>query len=164
MKIKTVQIKDLSPHPSNPNTHPDNQLEELQASLTQFDQVKNIVVWQNKVIAGCGLWEAAKKEGFTTIHVQDVSDWSEEKAIKFMIADNRLAEIAIMDETILKNLIDSFDDPCDIPGIDQDFLDNLDLNVDSEPTEEPTEEDSNDNEDSKNKLIECPSCGHKFEK
>ena len=44
MKLKTVKIKDLIQHPQNPNTHPKEQIDELQDSLKQFDQVKNIVV------------------------------------------------------------------------------------------------------------------------
>lgn len=125
MKLKTVNISDLKPHKSNPNTHPIEQLNELQNSLEQFDQVKNIVVWQDKVIAGCGLLEAAKKQGRSQIEVQDVSDWPEEKAIKFMIADNRLAEIAIMDDDILAGLLKDLGDPLDVPGIDEAFLDEL---------------------------------------
>lgn len=128
MQLKTIKIAELKPHKSNPNRHPQEQLQELQSSLDQFDQVKNIVVWQGQVIAGCGLLEAAKKQGRTDIEVQDVSDWPEEKAIKFMIADNRLAEIAIMDDEALAKLLRGFDDPLDVPGIDESFLDELGLN------------------------------------
>lgn len=74
MKLKTVKTIDLKPHSQNPNRHPQEQLQELQSSLEQFDQVKNIVVWHGQVIAGCGLLETAKKQGRTEIEVQDVSD------------------------------------------------------------------------------------------
>ena len=60
MKLKKVKITELKPHPQNPNTHPDNQLKELENSLVEFDQVKNIVVWQGQVIAGNGLLIAAE--------------------------------------------------------------------------------------------------------
>ena len=127
MKLKTIKISILSPHPKNPNQHPQEQIKELGDSLDQFDQVKNIVVWQNKVIAGNGLVEAAKKQGRDKIIIQDVSDWPEEKAIMFMIADNRLPELAIMDDDILLGLLRGFDDPLDIPGVDENLLDELDL-------------------------------------
>jgi len=129
MELKTVKISSLKSHSKNPNKHPQNQLAELKNSLDQFDQIKNIVVWQNKVIAGNGLLEAAKSQNRETIEVQDVSDWPEEKAIKFMISDNRLADMAIMDDDLLSGLLLDFDEPLDIPGIDQDFLDSLDLGV-----------------------------------
>jgi site-specific DNA-methyltransferase (adenine-specific) len=129
MELKTVKISSLKSHSKNPNKHPQNQLAELKNSLDQFDQIKNIVVWQNKVIAGNGLWQAAKSQNRETIEIQDVSDWPEEKAIKFMISDNRLADMAIMDDDLLSGLLLDFDEPLDIPGIDEDFLDSLDLGV-----------------------------------
>lgn len=127
MKIKTVEISKLKSHPDNPNQHPVEQINELQDSLKQFDQVKNIVVWQGQVIAGNGLLMAAKKQGRDAIKVQDVLDWPEEKAISYMIADNRLPELAIMDDDLLSGLLADFDEPLDIPGIDEDFLNDLDF-------------------------------------
>lgn len=136
MNLKTIKTSELKPHPQNCNNHPVEQLNELQSSLDQFDQVKNIVVWQNQVIAGCGLLEAAKKQGREEIEVQDVSDWPEDKALKFMIADNRLAEIAIMDDDKLAEVLKIFDDPLDIPGIDEAFLDSLDIELNPGEDEE----------------------------
>lgn len=128
MKTKKVKISSLKPHPKNPNTHPKGQIAELKDSLNQFDQVKNIVVWQGWVIAGNGLLMAAKKQGRKEIEIQDVSGWPEEKAIAFMISDNRLAELAIKDDDILADLLKGFDEPLDIPGIDENLLDELDIN------------------------------------
>lgn len=130
MQLKTIKISDLKEHEKNPNRHPAEQLTELRNSLDQFDQVKNIVVWQGQVIAGNGLLEAAKYQNRETIEVQDVSDWPEEKAIKFMISDNRLAEMAIMDDDLLSGLLLDFDEPLDIPGIDQKLLDELGADTD----------------------------------
>ena len=130
MKLKTVKTEDLKPHKDNPNRHPQEQLQELQNSLDQFDQVKNIVAWQGQVIAGCGLLEAAKAQGREEIEIQDVSDWPEKKALSYMIADNRLADLAIMDDDLLAGLLKDFDEPLDIPGIDEAFLDELGLDDD----------------------------------
>jgi len=127
MKIKTVKISSLKQHPKNCNQHPKEQLQEPQNSLDQFDQVKNIVVWKNKVIAGCGLLEAIKLQNREEIEVVDVSDWDEKKAISFMVADNRLAELAVMDDDLLADLLKDFDDPLDIPGIDEEYIDSLDI-------------------------------------
>lgn len=134
MKLKTVKTSSLKPHESNPNTHPVEQINELQDSLEQFDQVKNIVVWQGQVIAGNGLLMAAKKKGLKEIEIKDVSDWPEEKAIKFMISDNRLAELSIIDDDLLSDLLKDIDEPLDIPGIDENFLDELDFDDEEEKT------------------------------
>ncbi len=136
MKIKKVNISDLKPYPENPNTHPVEQINELESGLEEFDQVKNIVAWKGLVVAGNGLLKAAKNQGRKTIEVQDVSDWSEEKAIKFMIADNRLAEMAIMDDDILADLLKDLGDPLDVPGIDEAFLESLDIEIDIDENEE----------------------------
>jgi len=129
LKIQKVKIANLKSHPKNPNQHPQKQLGELQSSLKEFDQVKNIVVWKGFVIAGNGLLIAAEKQGRDEIEIQDVSDWSEEKAIKFMIADNRLPELGIMNDETLAEMLKGFDDPLDIPGIDEKFLDELMGNI-----------------------------------
>lgn len=130
MQLKTIKISDLTPHGKNPNKHPEKQLNELGDSLDEFEQVKNIVVWNNKVIAGCGFLEAAKRQNRDVIAVQDVSAWPEEKAISYMIADNRLPELAIMDDDLLSDLLMGFDEPLDIPGVDESLLDDLNSHVD----------------------------------
>ncbi len=130
MEITTIDLKDIKPHPKNPNQHPKEQLKELQNSLDQFDQVKNIVTWNGYIIAGHGLVEAAKLKGLKTIKAVDVSTWPEEKAMSFMVADNRLPELGIMDDGMLTDLLKGFDDPLDIPGIDDLFLEELGLEVD----------------------------------
>jgi hypothetical protein len=55
VNIQKFKIADLTEFPGNYNKHGDTQLEHLGRSLTRFEQVKNIVVWKNKVIAGNGL-------------------------------------------------------------------------------------------------------------
>ncbi len=132
MEIKKVKVSSLKSHPKNPNQHPENQVNELINSIDQFEQIKNIVVWQNQIIAGNGFWLASKKKGLKEISICDVSDWPEKKAVSFMIADNRLAELAIMDNDILAGILKEFDEPLKIPGIDDDFLNNLDINNDEE--------------------------------
>lgn len=164
MQLKTVRTDSLKPHESNPNTHPVEQLQKLQSSLEQFDQVKNIVVWQGRVIAGCGLLEAAKKQNRSEIEVQDVSDWPEEKAIKYMIADNRLAEIAIMDDEVLASLLREFDCPLDVPGIDQKMLDALfDGNLGKIETLENSSDGKETDNEGKIKSVFCPKCGFEYE-
>ena len=100
--------------------------------------------------------EAAKKQGREEIEVQDVSDWPEKKAISFMIADNRLAEIAVMDDDLMVDLLKSFDDPLDIPGVDEVFLESLNF---ESLEEEPKEKEIDENIETEH---ECPKCGYKF--
>lgn len=139
MKTKKVKISGLKPHPKNPNAHPAGQITELQSSLKQFDQVKNIVTWQGYIIAGHGLVTAAEKQGIEYLKAVDVSDWPEEKAIKLMIADNRLAEMSEINDVILTDILKDFDSALDIPGIDETYLDDLNLEINNDEEKEPSE-------------------------
>ena len=121
MEVKEIRISDYQHHPENPNTHPDFQLVELAESLNEFEQVKNVVVWRGYFLAGHGLAESAKKSNRTHLFAVDVSDWDEEKAIKFMISDNRLPELSEIDSTkldfLFKNRVQS-----KVPGVSEDYL------------------------------------------
>jgi hypothetical protein len=125
MNLKTVTIADLEPHPDNPNTHPAKQVDALAKSLTEFTQIKNVVIWNNRIIAGHGVIEAAKKAGLLTLEAQDISHWPEDKATAFMLADIRLPDMAIVDESVMAETLRAIEQPLDIPGFDEDFLDSI---------------------------------------
>ena len=122
MNLKTVTITDLIPHPNNPNNHPAKQVDALGDSLDTFDQIKNVVVWQGRVLAGHGLVEAAKKTRRLTLEAVDVSHWDEAKATAFMLADIRLPDMAFIDDQVMAEALRVIDKPLDIPGFDEDFL------------------------------------------
>jgi hypothetical protein len=122
MNLKTVTIADLEPHPDNPNTHPAKQVDALAKSLTEFTQIKNVVIWNNRIIAGHGVIEAAKKAGLLTLEAQDISHWPEAKATAFMLADIRLPDMAIVNEEAMAETLRAIEQPLDIPGFDEDFL------------------------------------------
>ncbi|MCP4991298.1 MAG: DNA modification methylase [Colwellia sp.] len=117
-----IKLSNYKKHPKNPNTHPPEQITELRESLREFDQPKNIVVWKGFYIAGHGLVEAAELEGIETLYAEDVSHWSEEKAMKFMVADNGLAAMGVMDDSLLTQLLGEFENPTEIPGVTDDLL------------------------------------------
>jgi DNA modification methylase len=125
MNLKTVTIADLEPHPDNPKTHPTKQINELAKSLVKFSQVKNVVVWNNRIIAGHGVIEAAKKEGVLTLKALDISHWPEEKATEFMLADIRLPDMGVYDEAAMAEALREIDAPLEIPGFDEEFLEGL---------------------------------------
>lgn len=126
MNLKTVTVADLKPHPDNPNTHPPKQIDELAKSLTKFTQIKNVVIWNDRIIAGHGVIEAAKKAGILTLEAQDISHWPEERATEFMLADIRLPDMGFFDEAAMVEALRHIDEPLDIPGFDEEFLKGLD--------------------------------------
>lgn len=125
MKLVTIKLDKYKPHPKNPNTHPDTQLVELGRSLEQYGQFKNVVVWNGYYLAGHGLVEAAKRNGLNELEAVDVSHLSEQHAVSLMVADNRLPELSIIDDDVLAEVFAYLDDPLDVPGIDDTYLDAL---------------------------------------
>lgn len=97
-----IQITELSLDSNNARKHSDKNLKAIASSLEKFGQRKPIVVHKGVVIAGNGTLEAAKSLGWKEIEVAEVpSDWDDDKAKAYALADNRTAELAEWDETVL---------------------------------------------------------------
>lgn len=114
-------VIDLTPHPLNYNTHPEPQVNELQASLEQFDQFKNIVVWSpaeiidlgngqslhpdvSYILAGHGFWMATSAAGREFIEVKDYTGIPYEEALLLMETDNASPVGAVVDAVKLAEL------------------------------------------------------------
>jgi DNA modification methylase len=103
MKIETLQIKDLTPDPTNARQHDEKNLKAIQGSLKEFGQRKPIVITEDGVIvAGNGTVEAAKRLGWLKIDAVKVpSDWTADQIKAFALADNRTAELAAWSPEVL---------------------------------------------------------------
>lgn len=93
LRALAVPIDQLTPDPENARDHDDRNLDAIRTSLSEFGQQKAIVVNSNGVIiAGNGLFTAAKELGWTEIAVVVYDGAGAEDA--FAIADNRTAELS----------------------------------------------------------------------
>jgi DNA modification methylase len=122
MILTKIGIDRLTPHPENYNTHPEEQLRELEKSLEEFDQYKNIVVCNGVILAGHGLVEAAKRTGMTEIYALVRDDLTPEQQKSLLLADNATPAGAKPDHTALQNLLDSLPNIDAIPGITDEWL------------------------------------------
>jgi ParB-like chromosome segregation protein Spo0J len=95
MVVELISISDLTPDPDNARAH-EKGVPELMESLTQFGQVKPLVVWsKNVVIAGNGLLEAMTKMELTHAYIVRVpKSWTYDKARAFALVDNKTAELS----------------------------------------------------------------------
>ena len=102
---------ELKPNPRNPNTHTEMQVDRICKIIKEQGWRLPIVVSQQSgfVVAGHGRLEAAKKLGLTSVPVSIQKFDSESQEYAHMLADNRLAELADMDNTKLKDLIQELD-------------------------------------------------------
>ncbi len=97
------RIADLRPHPRNYRRHGEHQLLVLRESLRIHGQQKPVVITPDgTVLAGHGLVEAAKLEGWTEIacHIYD-GPYAE----AFLAVDNRASDLAEDDQEALSRLL-----------------------------------------------------------
>ena len=120
MKLKEYKLSELKEYPGNYNQHSENQLIELEKSLNDFDQYKNIVVWNGFIIAGNGLYQAAKRKGLKSLYAIDKSELTEKQAQSLLIADNATPFLGLPDLGKLEDLLDGID--FEIPGLTDDFF------------------------------------------
>lgn len=105
-KPEMVKVGKITPHPKNPRVHPDGQLTDLGASFDEFGVVWPIVVDENyRLMAGEGRWLTAKKKGYEEYPCIVIRGWSESKKLRFMVADNRLPQLAGFDDEVYRSVL-----------------------------------------------------------
>jgi site-specific DNA-methyltransferase (adenine-specific) len=117
MKIETVKTNELTLDPNNARVHSEKSVEAIANSLAMYGLRKPVVIdSDNRVVAGNGTLEAARKLNWETIAaVRLPKDWSEEMIKAFAIADNRTAELSEWNKEILaEQLIDLEEEDFDI--------------------------------------------------
>jgi DNA modification methylase len=103
---QTIRIEDYSPHPANYNRHSDDQIRRIAKSLSEFGQVRSVVIWCNYFLAGHGVREAALSLGWTELRADVLpDDWSEKKALAYLVADNELARRSDPDQAQLAAIL-----------------------------------------------------------
>jgi len=110
VKVESVPIATLSQDPANARKHDDKNLESIKASLRRFGQQKPIVVDSSNVVrAGNGTLAAATALGWDSINVVQ-TDLQGSEATAYAIADNRTAELAEWDDSVLAASLSSLAD------------------------------------------------------
>ncbi len=157
-----VALDDLKPNPANPNKHPESQIA-LLAKIIKAQGWRNPIVVSNRsglITKGHGRFAAALTLGAThaPVDYQDYATESEELAD--MIADNRIAELAEVDRSMLRELAEQLDDGAfdmDLTGFDQANLELL-ISEMLVPSGNQTIDETELAKTSNN----CPSCGFKW--
>lgn len=103
-----VALDDLRENPSNPNTHPDNQVELLAKLIRHHGWRAPIAVSTRSgfVVRGHGRLAAARLLGLETAPV-DFQDYATaEDELADLVADNRIAELAEIDDSKLNEVLE----------------------------------------------------------
>jgi len=128
VRVKTVKISELRPHPKNPRVHPDSALDKLVRSIKEFGWTNPILVSADGyVIAGHARLKAAEKAGIEEVPVIYLP-LEGAKAEAYLIADNRLQDETDWDYEKLKDLLQELDTgelDLELTGFDMDGIEDL---------------------------------------
>ena len=106
LKIETVPIADLTPHPKNPRIHPDSALNKLVKSFLEFGWTTPVLVdADGRILAGHARCKAAAQAGIKEVPVIRLP-LSGAKADAYVIADNRTQEETQWDKAVLIELME----------------------------------------------------------
>lgn len=125
-----VDVVKLVPNPKNPNTHPDSQIQLLGRIIRQTGWRQPITVSTRSgfIVKGHGRLAAALAEGMKEVPVDYQGYASESEEYADLVADNRLAELAEIDNKLLADIfaeIDTEEIPIEMTGFTEDEVEDI---------------------------------------
>jgi DNA modification methylase len=146
-ELEARKIGTIKPHPKNARTHPAKQIRRLVESINQFGFTSPLLIDENNVIlAGHARWQAAKEAGLKVIPVIVLRGLSEGKKRAYVLADNKIAELAGYDRLALateleelSSLLAEDDLDLSLTGFEPAEIDNLLADL-ADPETDPADE------------------------
>lgn len=128
---KIVDVATLVPNPKNPNTHPDEQIQLLGRVIAEHNGWRSPITVSTRsgfIVKGHGRLSAALLEGLKAVPV-DYQDYASEAAeYSDLVADNRLAELAEIDNKMLADIfaeIDTGEMPTEATGYSEEEMESI---------------------------------------
>ena len=156
---KVVALEELKPNPRNPNQHPPEQIS-LLAKIMRAQGWRNPIVVSKRsgfVVSGHGRLLAARELNLKSAPVDFQTFKTDEDELAHLIADNRIAELADLNRSMLRDIFEELDSGAfdmDLTGFDNTSLEEL-------MTAAPPEEFPSVGDDIPVNF-ECPKCGYKW--
>jgi len=143
--VKMVDVTDLKPNPRNPNQHGDIQVALLAKNIRALGWRHPLIVSKRSgyIVAGHARLSAAQMLGVAKVPVDHQAFDTDADEMAYLIADNRIAELAETDNAMIKDLIQELDTgeiDTDLTGFTPDALESLMTQVWQDPDEEGGEE------------------------
>ena len=102
LKVEYRDPKALKPYDRNARTHSKKQIRQIADSIERFGWTNPVLIdGQDQIVAGHGRVAAAKRLGIEAVPTIRLECMSEVEIRAYVIADNRLAELADWDDEIL---------------------------------------------------------------
>jgi hypothetical protein len=106
-KIKMVKIDRLIPYEYNARDHSEEQIQQIAASITEFDFLAPIIVDEKfNILAGHGRLQAARLLGMETVPCVEHNHLTEDQKAAYILADNKIAEAATWNRSRLREEIE----------------------------------------------------------
>ena len=142
-----LEITKVVGNPRNPNKHPDKQVEMLAKIIKATGWRANITISKLSgfVVKGHGRLAAAIKAGCERVPVEYQEYTSESEEWADLTADNRLAELSDLDNTMLADLlaeIDTGEFPLELTGYTEEDLDGIIGAIAGKDDAEPNDQDN----------------------
>lgn len=100
--VEPIAITAVKPYDGNARTHTKKQIRQIARSIETFGWTNPVLIDEGRrVVAGHGRLEAAKLLGLDEVPAIRLRDLSDAQVRAYIIADNRLAELAGWDEEML---------------------------------------------------------------
>jgi len=174
---KTISIDELIADPNNARKHSAENIKAIEKSLKQFGAARSLFVDKDGVVrAGNGTLEAAKKAGFKDVKIVDTDantlvavrrkDLDATEAMSYAIADNKSAELAEWDETVLAEAIEQLVNNSDLESIEAMGFSETELKKIIEHTNVPDDVGREYDESIADdiEMCKCPKCEFEFPK
>ena len=115
-----MPIDSIKPYSKNAKMHPQEQIEQIKASIKEFGFKDALAVWKNEVMAGNGRLQAAKELGMKELPIVRLDDLTDEQRRAYALVHNKLTMNSPFDDGILSEELDNILD-IDMSMFDFDF-------------------------------------------
>lgn len=178
LKVVMVPTDDLVMYEGNAKLHPHEQVDQIAASIEEFNFADPIAAWHNDdgesiIVEGHGRLMAARKLGIERLPVIYLDYLSDEQRRAYTLAHNKLTMSSdfdysmLMDEIEQITSIDMSDFGFDLDGvlsdteIDEFFIEAVPRDDEVHDSEEHNEGHSDVT--TSTRMVKCPHCGMTFE-
>lgn len=155
LKVEYVPIDSIKKYKRNAKLHPQEQIEEIKNSITEFGFRDPIGVWNNEIVEGNGRFEAAKQLGMKDVPIVRLDDLTDEQRRAYCLTHNKLTmnsgfDIELLDMELAE--IETID--MGLLGFDEPEQTEQKINVGGELNTDSFSDDKFE--------CTCPKCGFKF--
>jgi len=161
LKIEKMKTADIILYANNAKEHPEEQVDQIAASIVEFGFNDPLAVDnKNVIIEGHGRYLAAKKLGMDELPVIRLGHITEGQKKAYRLAHNKITLNSGFDFEILQAELLTIQEM----GSDLALTGFSDLEIEDilkDPDFEPESSDGQGRLDEKS-IVTCPNCGHKF--